>query len=47
MKGIINTNIDPTARFEIRNSVIKNSAVKCRQGVIYLSTFKGGLFSVW
>lgn len=53
MKEIINTNIDPTARFEIRDSVIKNSAVKYTatgrvwdNSEIYLSTFKGGLFFV-
>lgn len=53
MKQIINTNIDPTARFEIRDSVIKNSAVKYTatgrvwdNSEIYLSTFKGGLFFV-
>lgn len=51
MKEIINTNIDSTARFEIRDSVIKNSAVKYTatgkvwdNSEIYLSTFKGGLF---
>lgn len=53
MKQIINTNIDPTARFEIRDSVIKNSAVKYtatgrvwNNSEILLSTFKGGLFFV-
>lgn len=53
MKEIINTNIDHTARFEIRDSVIKDSAVKYtatgsvwNNSEIYLSTFKGGLFFV-
>lgn len=53
MKQIINTNIDPTARFEIRDSVIKNSEVKYtatgrvwNNSEILLSTFKGGLFFV-
>lgn len=52
MKKIININIDPTARFEIRDSVIKDSAVKyIATGNVYnseisLSTFKGGLFFV-
>ena len=53
MKEIINTNIDPTARFEICDSVIKNSAVKYTatgrvwdNSEIYLSTFKCGLFFV-
>lgn len=53
MKQIINTNIDPTTRFEIRDSVIKNSEVKYtatgrvwNNSEILLSTFKGGLFFV-
>lgn len=53
MKQIINTNIDPMTRFEIRDSVIKNSAVKYtatgrvwNNSEILLSTFKGGLFFV-
>lgn len=53
MKQIINTNIDPMARFEIRDSVIKNSEVKYtatgrvwNNSEILLSTFKGGLFFV-
>lgn len=53
MKEIINTNIDPTTRFEIRDSVINNSAVKYtatgsvwNNSEILLSTFKSGLFFV-
>lgn len=53
MKEIINTNIDSTARFEIRDSVIKNSVVKYtatgkvwNNSEIFLSTFKGGLFVI-
>lgn len=53
MKEIINTDIDSTARFEIRDSVIKNSAVKYtatgrvwNNSKVLLSTFKGGLFFV-
>lgn len=53
MKKIINTNIDPIARFEIRDSVIKDSVVKYtatgsvyNNSEIFLSTFKGGLFVV-
>ena len=51
MKEIINTNIDSTARFEIRDSAIKDSVVKYtatgrvwNNSEIFLSTFKGGLF---
>lgn len=53
MKKIINTKIDSMARFEIRDSVIKNSAIKYtttgtvwNNSEIYLSTFKGSLFFV-
>lgn len=53
MKKIINTNIDSIARFEIRDSVIKDSVVKYtatgsvyNNSEIFLSTFKGGLFVV-
>ena len=53
MKKIINTNIDPISRFEIRDSVIKDSVVKYtatgsvyNNSEIFLSTFKGGLFVV-
>lgn len=49
----INTDIDSTARFEIRDSVIKNSAVKYtatgrvwNNSEVLLSAFKGGLFFV-
>lgn len=53
MKKIINTDIDSMARFVIRDSVIKNSAVKYtatgrvwNNSEVLLSTFKGGLFFV-
>lgn len=53
MKEIINTDIDSTARFEIRDSVIKNSAVKYtatgrmwNNSEVLLSVFKGGLFFI-
>lgn len=52
MKKII-TNIDSMARFEIRDSVIKNSAVKYtatgrvwNNSEVLLSVFKGGLFFI-
>lgn len=53
MKEIINTNIDSTAHFEIRDSAIKDSVVKYtatgrvwNNSEISLSIFKGGLFLV-
>ena len=53
MKKIINTDVDSMARFEIRDSVIKNSAVKYtatgrvwNNSEVLLSVFKGGLFFI-